>query len=81
MKTSILPLALNVMLANAVAAYASENPHGQVHGHRTIHHVTRDAIVASPWRDPFKPRRTDGLSSNPDACASYGCVGAGGGGD
>jgi hypothetical protein len=81
MKTSILPLALNVMLANAVAAYASENPYGQVHGHRTIHHVTRDAIVASPWRDPFKPRRTDGLSSNPDACASYGCVGAGGGGD
>jgi hypothetical protein len=81
MKTSILPLALNVMLANAVAAYASENPYRQVHGHRTIHHVTRDAIVASPWRDPFKPRRTDGLSSNPDACASYGCVGAGGGGD
>ena len=81
MKTSILPLALNVMLENAVAAYASENPYGQVHGHRTIHHVTRDAIVASPWRDPFKPRRTDGLSSNPDACASYGCVGAGGGGD
>ena len=81
MKTSILPLALNVMLANAVAAYASENPYGQVHGHRTIHHVTRDAIVASPWRDPFKPRRTDGLSSSPDACASYGCVGAGGGGD
>ena len=37
MKTSILPLALNVMLANAVAAYASENPNGQVHGHRTIH--------------------------------------------
>jgi hypothetical protein len=72
-----LALALNVMLANAVAAYASENPYG----HRTIHHVTRDAIVASPWRDPFKPRRTDGLSSNPDACASYGCVGAGGGGD
>ena len=81
MKTSMLALALNVMLANAVAAYASENPYGQVHGHRTIHHVTRDAIVASPWRDPFKPRRTDGLSSNPHACASYGCVGAGGGGD
>jgi hypothetical protein len=81
MKTSILPLALNVMLANAVAAYASENPYGQVHRHRTIHHATHDAIVASHWRDPFKPRRTDGLSSNPDACASYGCVGAGGGGD
>ena len=81
MRISILPVALNVMLANAVAAYASENPYGQVHRHRTIHHAAHDAIVASPWRDPFKPRRTDGLSSNPDACASYGCVGAGGGGD
>jgi hypothetical protein len=72
MKTSILPLALNVMLANAVAAYASENPYGQVQRHRTIHHATHDAMVASPRRDPFKPRRTDELSSNPDACASYG---------
>jgi hypothetical protein len=31
--------------------------------------------------DSFKPRTTDGLSSNPNACASYGCVDAGGGGD
>jgi hypothetical protein len=31
MKTSMLALALNVMLANAVAAYASENPYRQVH--------------------------------------------------
>jgi hypothetical protein len=77
MKTSILPLELSVMLVSPVGAYASENPSGQVHRHRTTH----DAIVASHWRDPFKPRRTDGLSSNPDACASYGCVGAGGGGD
>jgi hypothetical protein len=81
MKILILPLALNVMLANAVVAYASENPDGRVHRHRMIHHATHDAMAASPWRDPFKPRRTDGLSSNPDACASYGCVGAGGGGD
>ena len=76
MKTSMLALALNVMLANAVAAYASENPYRQVHRHRTIHHATHHAM-----RDPFKPRTTNGLSSNRDACASYGCVGAGGGGD
>ena len=77
MKTSILSLALGVVLAGPVAAYASENPYGRVHRHRTIHHST----VGSQWRDPFKPHTTNGLSSNPNACASYGCVGAGGGGD
>jgi hypothetical protein len=77
MKTSILSLALGVVLASPVAAHASENPYGLVHGHRTTHR----AIVVSNWHDPFKPRRTDGLSSDRNACASYGCVGAGGGGD
>ena len=80
MKTSILALALGVTLASPVGAYASESPNlikaiadffsGSDHGHKT-----------AAWHDPFKPRRTDGLSSNRDACASYGCVGAGGGGD
>ncbi|MGO9417954.1 hypothetical protein [Roseiarcus sp.] len=78
MKTQILSLALSVVLASpATAAYASENPYRPVHSHRTAHIVK----VSSHWRDPFKPRTTNGLSSNPDACASYGCVGAGGGGD
>jgi hypothetical protein len=77
MKMSILSLALGVVLASPVAAPASENPYGRVHGHRTTHQAT----IVSNWHDPFKPRRTDGLSSNRDACASYGCVGAGGGGD
>jgi hypothetical protein len=77
MKTPILWLALGVVLAGPVAAHATENPYGRVHGHRTPHR----AIVVSNWRDPFKPRGTDGLSSDPNACASYGCVGAGGGGD
>jgi hypothetical protein len=49
--------------------------------HRTIHHATHHPTVASQSRDPFKPRTTNGLSSNRNACASYGCVGAGGGGD
>jgi hypothetical protein len=75
-KTSIVSLALGALLAIPVAAYASETPYGQVHKYRTAHHTTRHAM-----RDPFKPRITNGLSSNRNACASYGCVGAGGGGD
>ena len=63
-------------LGNATAL-ASENLYRPVHGHRTTHHVT----VASQWLDPLKPRTTNGLSSNRNACASYGCVDAGGGGD
>ena len=84
MKTSILALALGVTLAGPVRAYASESPNlikaiadlftGSDHGQRADHKT-------EAWHDPFKPRRTDGLSSNPDACASYGCVGAGGDGD
>jgi hypothetical protein len=84
MKTSILALALGIALASPVGAYASESPNlikaiadlftGSDHGQRADHKT-------EAWHDPFKPRRTDGLSSNPDACASYGCVGAGGGGD
>jgi len=76
MKTSIVSLVLAVMLTNPVAAYASETSYGQTYKHRTIHHATHHAM-----RDPFKPRTTNGLSSNRNACASYGCVGAGGGGD
>jgi hypothetical protein len=46
MKTSILSLALGLVLMSPVAAYAGENPYGQVHRHRTIHHA---------MLDPFKP--------------------------
>jgi hypothetical protein len=84
MRTSILALALGVALASPVGAYASESPNlikaiadffsGSDHGQRADHKTATS-------HDPFKPRRTDGLSSNRDACASYGCVGAGGGGD
>jgi hypothetical protein len=75
-RTSVVSLPLVVMLASPVAAYASETPYGQVHKYRTVHHATHHAM-----HDPFKPRTTNGLSSNRNACASYGCVGAGGGGD
>jgi hypothetical protein len=86
MKTSIVSRALCIMLASPVAAYAGESPNpvnaledlflGSDHSHRG-YHETADP----PSADPFKPARTDGLSSDPNACASYGCVGAGGGGD
>jgi hypothetical protein len=86
MKTSIVSRALCIMLASPVAAYAGESPNpvnaledlflGSDHSHRAYH-----ATADPPSADPFKPARTDGLSSDPNACASYGCVGAGGGGD
>jgi hypothetical protein len=86
MKTLILSLALGIVLASPVAAFAGgspnpvnalENPfYGSDHIHRAYHWT-----VDPPSADPFKPDRTDGLSSDPNACASYGCVGAGGGGD
>jgi hypothetical protein len=68
----ILSIAVGVALTAPVAA--STNLNRPVHSHRTTHHAT----VASKWVDPFKPRTTNGLSSNPDACASYGCVDVGG---
>jgi hypothetical protein len=83
MKTSFLALAIGVALAYPAAAYADGIPNifeglfqASDHTHRA-----RDERVDSAWHDPFTPRRTDGLSSNRNACASYGCVGAGGGGD
>jgi hypothetical protein len=83
MKTLILSLALGIMLTNPVAAYAGESPnalddflYGSDHSHRAYHET-----VDPPSPDPFKPRRKDGLSDDLNACASYGCVGAGGTGD
>jgi hypothetical protein len=80
MKTLILPLALGIALVSPVV-YADESPnliedlfYGSDHSHRA--HL---GTVDPPAVDPFKPRITDGLSRNPNACASYGCVDAGGG--
>ena len=80
MKTSILALAIGVVLAYPAAAYADGIPTYS----RTFSNPPTIAIEPamrgsnSTWTDPFKPRTTDGLSSNRNACASYGCVGAGG---
>jgi hypothetical protein len=81
MKASILSLALGVALARPVAAYADEFPNifeelfqGSDYSHRAHHPET----INSAQADPFKPRTTDGLSRNPNACASYGCVDVGG---
>ena len=81
MKTLILALAMGVALACPTTAYANENRNifeelffGSDFSHRA-HEETASVQQSS---DPFIPRRTDGLSSNIDACASYGCVGVGG---
>ena len=81
MKASILSLAFGVALACPAAAYADEFPNifeqlfpGSDYSHRAHH----PEAVNSAQVDPFKPRTTDGLSSNPNACASYGCVDVGG---
>ena len=70
MKTFILP-ALSIAVACALAGCATQNPISQISGTQTA--------ASQPVKDPFKPRTTNGLSTNRNACASYGCVGAGGG--
>jgi hypothetical protein len=72
MKTLIAPV-LSIALACALAGCAGQNPLNPV--------ASNQASATKPVKDPFKPKTTNGLSSNPNACASYGCVGAGGGGD
>jgi hypothetical protein len=72
-------LALGIMLTSPVAAYADESlsvPNvvedllfGSDHSQRAYHER-----LDSASRGPFKPRTINGLSRNPDACASYGCV-------
>jgi hypothetical protein len=72
MKTFILS-ALSIAVVCALAGCATQNPSNQISSSQTA--------ASKPLKDPFKPRTTNGLSSNRNACASYGCVGAGGGGD
>jgi hypothetical protein len=91
MRTSIISLALAIVLAGPVAAYATEPASGSAPSNQATdlwHRIgdffaapTTGAKANAYATDPFKPRITDGLSRNRDACASYGCVGAGGGGD
>jgi hypothetical protein len=83
MKTSILALAMGVALACPTTAYANENRNifEELFFGSDFSHRAHDETVGQQSSDPFTPRRIDGLSDNVDACASYGCVGAGGGGD
>jgi hypothetical protein len=74
MRTFIPPLALSIVGACSAAAFATEkeNPYNRVTPiERSIINGTTRSSLALP----------KGLSGNPNACASYGCVGAGGGGD
>jgi hypothetical protein len=91
MKTWTISLALGIVLAGPVAAYATEPASGSALSNpatdlwnrigRFFAAPSTSAKANANATDPFKPRVTDGLSGNRDACASYGCVGAGGGGD
>ena len=85
METLILALAVAVALACPTTAYANENRNifeelffGSDFSHRAHEGTVGHETVGQQSSDPFIPRRTDGLSSNIDACASYGCVGVGG---
>ena len=80
MKTSILALAICVALACPTTAYANENRNifEKLFFGSDFSHRAHEETVGQQSSDPFTPRRTDGLSSNIDACASYGCVGVGG---
>jgi hypothetical protein len=91
MKTWTISLALGIVLAGPVAAYATEPASGSSLSNPAtdlwksigdfFEAPTTSAQENAQADDPFKPHVTDGLSGNRDACASYGCVGAGGGGD
>jgi hypothetical protein len=83
MKSPILALAMGVALACPATAYANENRNifEELFFGSGFSHRAHDETAGQQSRDPFTPRRIDGLSDNVDACASYGCVGAGGGGD
>ena len=87
-------LTLGIVLAGRAAAYATERPHTPVLSHRAIHHQAvahRDALLAAPFAGaraespasarprPALYQETDGLSRDPNDCASYGCVDNGGG--
>jgi hypothetical protein len=84
MRTSILALVTSVALACPTTGYANENRNifeelffGSDFSHRAHEGTVGQETVGQQSGDPFIPRRTDGLSSNIDACASYGCVGVG----
>ncbi len=76
------PLALGIGLAAPIPAYA-----GPVHHYRAIHHrslamraqAPASVTIFDPARSPaFGDQETDGLSRNPNDCATYGCIDSGG---
>jgi hypothetical protein len=89
MKTLIaLPLTLGIALAAPLPANAAPNGYRPVHHFQAIHHrglamraqAPAPAMIFAPVRSPaFGDRETDGLSRNPEDCATYGCIDSGGG--
>lgn len=83
MKTSILILAMGVALTLPTTGYAGDNSNifQQLFFGSDFSHRAHGETAGQQSSQRFVPPRTDGLSDNIDACATYGCVGAGGGGD
>ena len=83
MKTSILSLALGVVLAGPVSAYATERAYVPAPSQRIV-----DYLAVVPYGDSFaapntgaganahaRLMRREGLSRSASACAKYGCLG------
>ncbi len=81
-----LPLALGFALAAPISADAASSAYGPHHAYRAIHHrrlamraEAAAATIFAPARSPaFGDNETDGLSRNPEDCATYGCIDSGG---
>jgi hypothetical protein len=58
MKTSILSLALGIILASPISAYATDRPLSAFHSHQTMHHR---AVVfyGDPFAGLFSPARAE----------------------
>jgi hypothetical protein len=83
MKTSILTLALGIVLASPLSAYAAERAYAPAHNHRM-----GDFWAVAPFGESFVAPNTgaeakahatllryEGLSRDPDACVKYSCLG------
>ena len=83
MKTSILSLALAIILASPVSAYAAERAYVPAPSHQMV-----DFQALVPFGESFAAPNTgaeakahatllrhEGLSRDPDDCAKYSCLG------
>jgi hypothetical protein len=82
LKTTIISLALGIVLASPVAAYATEPVSGSAPSHQATDfwQIGLPGLFARPTtgagaKAHAAKLRTEGLSRNPNVCAKYGCLG------